>query len=208
MSGRILDVGAGEGGMGQLLNWPKIQTNKCLIGCDIGQKSNLPSGYSDWIEGGWEKIFSGSKYNGVLAIHIIEHLESWRRMVHSVINMMNPNALIYLEWPAEETVLFPPATEVWKKFGTSTPGHARQLLTTFNFFDDNTHESRPPSMKEVLYCLKGFKILENGPAKSNESAMGLVAKGLDEDSTSNVTLGMWSHFGFAQYVLAEKVAQD
>jgi hypothetical protein len=207
MSGPILDIGAGDGGMGQLMAWPVELVGKSLVGCDLDAKDTLPPFYSDWVSGGWEKISKSDIFGGILAIHVIEHLNSWREMLSLALSVLADDGYIYIEWPVEESVSWPTASDIWSNFKILQPRFENQLLSTFNFFDDYTHESRPPSMKEVLDCLKGFKIIENGPAKSNESAIGLVAKGLNEGLTSNVTLGMWSHFGFAQYVLAKKITQ-
>ena len=204
MSGEILDIGAGDGGMGQLLYWPKPQIGKRLVGCDLDKRDHLPKGYLDWISGGWEHITTSKKFGGIFAIHVIEHLDSWRLMLERAIEVLDEGEFIYIEWPVMESTSWPSANEIWMNFTFEHESYTRQLLSTFNFYDDDTHTESPPSMKNVLDCLSKLNILENDRIYLPGSAKGLVSKGLNEHSVSNVTMGVWAEFGFAQYVLAQK----
>ncbi len=205
MCGKILDIGSGDGGMGQLLNWPISQSDKILVGCDIKDRSTLPPGYSEWISGGWEMISSRQKYAGILAIHVIEHLDSWVQMLECAINTLETGKFIYVEWPVEESTAWPAATEIWRNFQNSNPNVPDQLLSTFNFYDDNTHTSRPPEMLDVINSLHGIEIVESGRILMSHMGRSLVAKGLKDQSISNVTMGTWAHFGFAQFIFGRKI---
>jgi SAM-dependent methyltransferase len=204
MNGKILDIGAGDGGMGQLIHWPIRQEGKALVGCDINSLSNLPIGYCEWISGGYENVSIDCVFGGVLAVHVIEHLKTWRQMLEIAKDVLKEGELIYIEWPDFETISWPKAPEIWESFKSLHPEFSSQLLTTFNFYDDNTHTDLPPRMNEVLDELVDFEIIESGTIKLSEYAMGLVSKGLRENSTANVTMGIWAQFGFAQRVLARK----
>jgi hypothetical protein len=87
------------------------------------------------------------------------------------------------------------------------PRFSNQLLTTFNFYDDNTHTDIPPQMSEVLDMLVDFEVLESGTIYLPNHAEALVSKGLKEYSSANVTMGVWAKFGFAQQVLARKISK-
>lgn len=204
MRGKILDIGSGDGGMGQLINWPISQTDKSLVGCDIKDRSTLPPGYSEWISGGWEMISSEQKYGGILAIHLIEHLESWAQMLECAINALEPGKFIYVEWPVEESTAWPTASEIWRIFQKSNPNFPEQLLTTFNFYDDNTHTSHPPKISDVISASLGIEIVESGRILMPHVGRSLVAKGFRDQSISNVTMGTWAHFGFAQFIFGRK----
>lgn len=204
MSESILDIGAGDGGMGQLLYWPKVQDNKSLTGCDLVLKNHLPKGYSDWISGGWEKIGLSHKFGGVLAIHVIEHLDSWELMLKRAIDVLNEGQYIYIEWPVMESISWPSASEVWEIFKSAQGKYPVQLLSTLNFYDDDTHIDKPPSMESVIDSVSILKILKKDRILLPELAEDLVSKGLKEQSVANVTMGVWAKFGFAQYILAQK----
>jgi hypothetical protein len=103
-----------------------------------------------------------------------------------------------------ESTSWPSAKEIWTNFTFKHEGYTRQLLSTFNFYDDATHTESPPSMNNVLDCVSTLEILEKDRIYLPGSAKGLVSKGLKEHSVSNVTMGVWAEFGFAQYVLAQK----
>jgi SAM-dependent methyltransferase len=205
MSGDILDIGSGDGGMGQLIQWPIYQEGKALIGCDLGDVVILPKGYRGWISGGYENISLDSNFDGVLAIHVIEHLNEWREMLKIAKSVLNLGELIYIEWPVFETISWPGASSIWSSFSELNPKFSKQLLTTFNFYDDNSHTEIPPKMSEVLDMLCDFEVIESGTIYLPDHAEGLVAKGLEENSTANVTMGIWTKFGFAQSILARKI---
>jgi len=204
MSGKILDIGSGDGGMGQLLSWPVKQSGKSLVGCDLTEIASLPKGYSDWVSGGWENIPSEMKFGGILAIHVIEHLTSWKIMLQDALTRMENDAYIYIEWPSSETVTWPPAPDIWKTFIELNAEFTAQLLSTFNFYDDDSHTDKPPSMAEVRDALSTLEVVDSGTIFLPENATLLVSKGLRDQSKPNVTMGIWAQFGFAQYILAKK----
>jgi hypothetical protein len=201
----VLDVGAGDGGMGQLLSWPVELDQVQLVGCDLHQPSPLPIGYSDWVTGGWRSIGRNKKFGGILAIHVVEHVNSWREMLDSIIGLMEDNAYIYIEWPVLECTEWPKASDVWKEFQKQHYEYSVQLLSTFNFYDDDSHLNLPPKMEEVLQTLTQLEVMEEGKVYLRSSAQKLVSQGLRDQSIPNVTIGIWAEFGFAQYILAKKL---
>jgi 2-polyprenyl-3-methyl-5-hydroxy-6-metoxy-1,4-benzoquinol methylase len=205
MEGRILDLGAGDGGLGSLLNWPAKQDGKTLIGCDLWDLPDLPKGYSDWIAGGWEALNSKNKHGGVFCIHVIEHLTDWREMLTNVCESLEIGGTIYIEWPCSETINWPEAEVIWSQFEALTNFHGPRLLTTSSFFDDKTHTSAPPINSEVANILKNFKITENSIIQLLDDSRELATYGIRNLNTADVTMGVWSYFGFAQYISAEKI---
>jgi SAM-dependent methyltransferase len=204
MSGRILDIGSGDGGIGQLIGWPVRLTGKSLVGCDLDQMFPLPNFYTDWISGGWERVSKSEKFGGIFVIHVIEHLVAWREMLSFAVSVLKDDEFLYIEWPVNESVSWPTASEIWLNFTKHQPKFSNQLLSTFNFYDDGSHVDRPPTMEEVLTHLSGVQIIESGPIRLQDFSAELVSKGLKEQSVSSVTLGIWAEFGFAQFVLAQK----
>ncbi len=113
MSGAIIDIGAGAGGLGQFMNWPTEQKNKWLVGCDLDSPSQLPMGYRDWIEGGWQELVGGSGYGGAFLVHVIEHLSDWKSMLRESVNLISKGGVIYIEWPSSRTTSWPSAHDIW-----------------------------------------------------------------------------------------------
>jgi hypothetical protein len=208
MSGRMLDIGAGNGGLGQLLEWPTKLEGKSLVGCDLPESATLPPGYSGWISGGWKNIAQKENFGGVLAIHVIEHLNDWREMLELAVEVLEEGQSIYIEWPVVESTVWPSATSIWESFKNLNTTHSRKLLSTFNFYDDGTHSEHPPRMDDVLSSLSKLKIVEKDRVYLPGVARELTSKGLKEFSVSNVTMGVWAEFGFAQYILAQKRFTD
>jgi hypothetical protein len=205
MKGRILDLGAGDGGLGSLLSWPAKQEGKTLVGCDLWELENLPEGYSEWIAGGWETINSKNKYGGIFCVHVIEHLIDWNEMLTNICEGLEIGGTIYIEWPCKETTNWPEAEGIWSQFEALTNFHGPRLLTTCSFFDDKTHRSAPPNYSEVTNILTNFKIIANSTIQIPDDSRDLVTYGIRNLNTADVTMGVWSYFGFAQYILAEKM---
>jgi hypothetical protein len=200
MSGSVLDVGAGSGGIGQYLSWPKELSGVKIYGSDILSPEFLPQGYTDYFSEGWQSI-PNFEFNGALFIHVIEHIENWQEMLHSVVAKLNGESPIYIEWPSQKSIHFPRASDVWDEFVLRGNNFSTQLLTTFNFFDDHTHVDEPPSMNEVVKVLQPLRVRQSGEIQLESLGAELVAKGLRENDVTRVTLGVWARFGFAQYVL-------
>jgi len=200
MSGSVLDVGAGSGGIGQYLFWPKELSGIELYGSDIFSPQVLPAGYTEYFSDGWQSIPS-VKLNAALFIHVIEHVENWDEMLHSVVSKLVNKAPIYIEWPSQKSIEFPRASDVWEEFVSRGYDFSTQLLTTFNFFDDITHLNQPQSMSDVIEVLKPKNVRKSDNVYLEILGTELTAKGLKENDVSRVTLGVWARFGFAQYVL-------
>lgn len=203
----VLDLGAGDGGLAQLLFWPESIPNLHLIGCDIYTPERIPSGYVAWAGSGWNELpNSKDSYSGIMAIHVIEHVANWEEMLGKSLLNLARGGLIYLEWPGVNTQFWPTAHNIWAMFTLKSPSHEKQLLQTFNFFDDSTHVESPPSMDEVLEFAKFHRlsIREFGGVKNVSNSLEITTLGLLSDSSANVTMGVWAAFGFAQYALLEK----
>jgi hypothetical protein len=206
MEGRLLDLGAGDGGLGGLLDWPEKQEGKSLVGCDLLNSQDLPKGYSEWIPGGWRgEINSKNKYGGVFCIHVIEHVPDWEKMLISICEKLEIGGKIYIEWPSQETIYWPGAELIWSQFVSQVNFHGPRLLTTSSFFDDKTHTNTPPINSEVANILKNFKIIANSTIQMLDTSRDLVTYGIRNLNTADVTMGVWSYFGFAQYIAAEKI---
>jgi hypothetical protein len=205
MNGAILDIGAGAGGLGQLMHWPTEQKNKWLIGCDLESPSDLPMGYRDWIGGGWQKLVGGSGYGGAFLVHVIEHLPDWKSMLLESVNLISKGGVIYIEWPSFTTISWPSAHEVWGAYLKLSKKTTPQLISTFNFYDDSTHVGKPPMLPEVIEVLQGFQLIEEFKVDMGPLADELVTFGLLTESMSDVTLGIWAKYGFANYLVARKI---
>lgn len=204
MTGEILDIGSGDGGLGQLINWPISLPGKSLVGCDLHEINKLPNGYSAWISGGYQRIPKDHYFDGVFAIHVIEHLKDWRNMLEIALKCLKPGEYIYIEWPVAESEFWPSASSIWESFNRANGKKYDELLTTFNFYDDGSHLDKPPDLQDVLSALSYFEVIECGAIYLPETALELVARGLQENSIADTTMGVWAQFGFAQRVLARK----
>jgi hypothetical protein len=205
MTGKILDLGAGNGGLGQLLKWPIDQGEKFLVGCDIFSPDPIPNGYVEWVGTGWENLPFRSRYSGAFAVHVIEHLDAWREMLNFVINRLEADSYIYIEWPTLNSLVWPTANSIWNRFSELAKSDEHSLLSTFNFHDDDTHTVSPPAEIDVLGQLSGMNIIESSEIFMGETANNLVSYGLSHHSTSDVTMGVWAKYGFARYVFAQKM---
>jgi hypothetical protein len=199
MSGKVLDLGAGAGGLGQYLDWPKKLFGIEVYGSDLFAPESLPIGYKDYFSRGWQGLPTLA-LDGALCIHVIEHLDDWREMLPSLGTMLKSNSSIYIEWPSENSLHFPKASDVWEEFAKVRNGYSQQLLTTLNYLDDDTHLNEPPNIFDVVQALYPKRVIESGVIELETLGTELVAKGLKENDVSRVTMGVWARFGFAQFL--------
>lgn len=190
MEGRLLDIGAGDGGLGSLLDWPVKQDEKSLVGCDLLDLQDLPKGYSEWIPGGWEAINKKYKYGGVFCVHVIEHVPDWEKMLISICENLEIGGKIYIEWPSQETIHWPEAEHIWSQFVSQANFYGPRLLGTSSFFDDKTHIHDPPINSEVANILKNFKIIANSTIQMLDTSRDLVTYGIKNLNSADVTMGV------------------
>lgn len=191
--GKVLDIGCGDGGLGNYLNWPETLNDLEMYGCDLDSKSKVPSGYTQYLGGGYQEISSLKSFTGITAIHLIEHLPNLQDFF-DFLSTATEGTELYLEWPDLASCIFPTTETIQKNISRG------DLIMTSNYFDDDTHlPPRPPTPKEVQELLEnsGFEVIDSFrfQRKSNEA---FVWEMIHSGDRGGVTLAYWENFGFAR----------
>jgi SAM-dependent methyltransferase len=196
---RLLDVGAGSGGLGWWKSWgTPDRSDLVFYGIDQqrGEFSNLYAG--------WEIVdlnqefptFGGLKFDAFYASHLIEHLKSLENLFEDFRRASAPGCSLYLEWPAPKTTHFPTTKALTQA--------ANFEIQTFNFFDDNTHliAYEIDVVRDTL-AQHGFKTREAGEVWIDAEARELIARGRRRNDLSWRQMGLWAATGWCNYLIAE-----
>jgi SAM-dependent methyltransferase len=195
-SARLLDVGAGAGGLHFWRDWgdparPDIE----LFGVDRERGEHM-SHYAAWQELDLDlhqPDFGPVRFDGFLASHVIEHLADPASLLAWMGSMAKPGARVYLEWPDPLTLTLPPAEALRAR------GFAIQA---FCFHDDATHRWAP-SLAEAAAMLDaaGFALCESGRIQLGLVAQELMARGVRRNDLHWRQMGLWAQVGWAAYAI-------
>lgn len=196
---KLLDIGAGSGGMGNWLKWgePK-RDDVSLYGVD------LVRGVDAWLYRGWEDIdldatmlrFPGVIFDACVLSHVIEHVRELRRLLAWLASRLPPEAPIYIEWPSEESARLP-GREMLLPHGVD--------ITITNFFDDASHLRMIPAAELTAWLSEaGFYVREAGVVDLGIIGEEMLARGLLENDALCKLSGFWSITGWANWIVAAR----
>lgn len=193
--GVVLDVGCGN-------NLPKrIKTQRpdlIYVGVDVGDYNQG----SDAIEYADKYIittspdFTGTiggfedSFDAIICAHNLEHCESSRAVLGSIISKLKIGGKLYLSFPCEESVTFPSRNGI------------------LNFYDDKTHR-QPIKLNDVIPMLRDAGIHIDFCAKRYRSIllwlMGFILEPIGSLFRRNMPLGStWALYGFETIILATR----
>ena len=193
--GVVLDVGCGN-------NSPeRIKTQRpdlIYVGVDVGdynQGSDVIE-YADKYIITTSQDFAGTigdfedSFDAIICAHNLEHCESSRAVLESIISRLKIGGKLYLSFPCEESVTFP-----------SRNG-------TLNFYDDKTHR-QPVKLNDVISILRDADIHVDFCAKRYRPIllwlMGFILEPIGSLFRKNMPLGStWVLYGFETIVLATR----
>jgi hypothetical protein len=191
-NGTILDIGCGDGGLGNYLEWPIKMRKIRLLGCDLNDANEPPKGYDQYVSGGYQKIESLEGITAITAIHVIEHLPNLVEFF-TFLSKSQSGTQLYLEWPTIESCSFPTIQSIRENVLNG------DLIMTSNYFDDNTHiPPRPPSLQEVETLLQSFGFCINNAIRfQRKTDADYISEMIRAGDRGGVTLAYWENFGFA-----------
>ncbi len=156
-SANLLDLGAGNGGLGHWKTWLKPERPDLnLYGVDRS------AGEYQALYAGWEAIdlnkqlprFPGVKLNAFFVSHLIEYLSAPERLVRWLAKTAAPGARLYLEWTSPATLELPSQGQL-QKFDID--------VLTSNFVDDWEHKHSPDLSTLCSWLTAcGFEVMSSG----------------------------------------------
>ena len=199
ISGILLDIGCGDGGLGKYITWPEKLPSVTLYGCDLDIKDVVPSGYASYAAGGYQAVETLKFVDGIIAIQLIEHLPNLSEFF-AFLGGAKSGAKVYLEWPSIESCNFPSTCQIHQSFELGN------LIMTSNYLDDETHlPPQPPMPKAVEEELThyGFEI-QSSERFHRDCDKHYKSRMIQSRDSGGLTMAYWENFGFAYVITAVK----
>lgn len=196
----LLDLGAGDGSLTIYKSWPKPDRSDVkmygLSLVPIERAAHYHAvAYSDFE--GVAPVFEDVQFDAVVCAHFIEHMKDPRRVIEFFASRLRPGGTAYIEWPHRISKNFPSRREfINRGFPTST----------MNFADDPTH-IETWGMAEVAEIASGAGLAIEGSGRVRSPYLANHLRDAAKRTTdlTRLTLSIWWHFGWAQYLVARKV---
>ena len=200
LGANVLDMGAGDGTMSILRDWPQPSRKDLqlyAVSLEKGVHFDKYAGYSlaNWEDG--PPAFPSVAFSAAICSHFIEHISRPLDFLSWISDILVPGGRIYLEWPTPESLTLPPKG-AFAEHGIT--------LSISNFRDDATHLSIP-DRSEVSSVLtrRDFRVEAQGVVRLPVFEDELLAHFLgNADDPYAVQLAFWSKTRWAQYVIAER----
>lgn len=197
---KILDVGAGDGTLAVYKDWPLFKRpdiKMYALSLSVGDSFHLYEGFEIKDFEVDQDIFPGLMFDAINCAHFIEHMSDPKPAIEFMASRLRPGGRLYLEWPHPLTKKLPSRHSIIAK---GFP------ISTFNFADDNTHVETWPAQTLLSLLESNGLRLEGG----GRVYLPWVAKELRDHSRANgsetgMTLAAWAAFGWAQYMILNRV---
>jgi hypothetical protein len=195
-----LDLGAGEGSLATYRNWPlnkRDDIRLLALSLDQGSLFHLYDGVElrNFETDG--EIFAGEDIGAVFCCHFIEHMSDPTATIDFLSRRLTSGSRVYLEWPHEISKRMPSKT--WLR------DHGVSLFTS-HFFDDGSHiEAWDMQTITSLLRARGFGIETLGRVILPHASSRLRDAYAGQNDEVINTMAFWAHFGWAQYLIAEKL---
>lgn len=197
---RILDVGAGDGALAIQKRWPMVERQDVklyALSLDVGIHFAL---YENFEVKNFETdpdVFSGQSFDAIVCAHFIEHMSDPARSVEFFARKLRAGGRLYIEWPHPLT----------KKLPTRMSLLDRGIdVSTFNFFDDQTHvDAWPAEMLTTLFEKSDFAVETGGRIYLPWLGEQMRECAFNEEDNTRLTLGAWAAFGWAQYLVLNRL---
>lgn len=197
---RVLDMGAGDGGLSTLKSWPAIERPDLKL-YGVSLREVAKADHYEQIEIGNIETdamnFGGISFDAIVACHFIEHISDLSIVWKYYSRMLRRGGRIYLEWPHPLSKRLP-TREFFRQLGLP--------VMTANFPDDPTH-IETWSMSEISRALATRNYACETVGRVHFPYVGDVMRDYAREHNDAVaaTLGLWFRCGWAQYIVATRL---
>lgn len=196
---RLLDVGAGQGGLYHWKDWePPERNDISLYAADLkrGDFFDKYEGYAICHLDKGPLEFGGESFDAIFMSHVLEHISCPDRLFEEIRRVAAKRARIYIEIPTAATLAFP-ARQVFLAKNIN--------VAISNFFDDQTH-LHTFSLADLgnMAGNHHLEMLESGVIENPFLEDELFTYGLLNNDQELTTYAVWSKLRWAQYMILEK----
>ncbi|MHB1406038.1 MAG: class I SAM-dependent methyltransferase [Desulfitobacteriaceae bacterium] len=199
-NGRLLDVGAGSGGLSYWKTWNIPRRDDILMYAIDLKKGEFEKEYEEFdiCNLDRERINKPEGYfNRIIVSHVLEHIENKFEVMHELNRVLKLKGRIYIEIPTSATLDYPNRDYFLNK-GIN--------VSTVNFFDDKSHIGTLDTKSLIQLCTSSnFRVIESGIIDNKFIENDLFSFGLENNDQETITYGLWSQLQWAHYVIGEKV---
>ncbi|HUK08241.1 MAG TPA: class I SAM-dependent methyltransferase [Stellaceae bacterium] len=195
----LLDVGAGDGSLMILRDWPQPARTDIEMFAWAGERRKGFDRYAASEIGWWPTEppkFGGMQFDAILSANFIEHIEDPLAFVRWASTRLTARGRIYLEWPHPQSIHLPSTNEL---------AAAGVTVMVGAYHDDMTHQRAPPDAEDVASVLRdsGHVIVERGFVRVPFFDRQLAIHARRVPDTVSMTLAYWSYTGWCQYLVSE-----
>jgi SAM-dependent methyltransferase len=197
---RLLDAGAGDGGLMNLRDWPEPARPDIEIYAWAGDHRPGFARYAGFEVGFWPDDppnFGGMAFDAIFSGNFIEHIDDPLAFVAWACRRLQPGGRIFLEWPHPSSLYLPTTAEL-AACGVS--------VATGAYHDDATHRPTPPGMSDIIDVLEaeGLRLSETGQSRVSFIDQQVAIQARRENDVVAMTLAYWSYSGWLHFLMAEK----
>jgi SAM-dependent methyltransferase len=196
----LLDVGAGDGSLQVLKNWPKPTRKDLRIFAYAMERGAGFENYDGYELGEWPvktPDFDGKIFDAIFTAHFIEHIVAPLAFIDWCAGRLRVGGRLYIEWPSEDSVALPPLAKFREQ---NIP------LIISAFHDDHTHRDLP-DRKEILNALEKSEFLIDQQGVISNPFMEQEALAHFKNGTSDpyaLQSAYWSKTRWSQFIVATK----
>jgi len=200
LGAKVLDVGAGDGGLSIFKKWPSPARPDLRLYAFSIEKGARFADYDGFEIGDWNKtkpVFDGMQFDAVVCANFIEHIDQPASLFTWAASALKPNGRIYVEWPSDASRFCPTLPQLAEiGFG----------CVIGNYFDDPTHRKHLPSTGFVKRHLRrrGFAVEAAGIIRMPLMATELLSHYRATGDLVSLQLAYWLRTGWIQYITATK----
>jgi SAM-dependent methyltransferase len=199
---RVLDIGAGDGGLSNFKQWPSPGRPDLKLYAFSLEKGRLFDQFDGYELGNWNTTrpsFGGMKFDAIHCANFIEHIDDPKSVLDWAAQNLEPWGRLYIEWPSDDSQFWPNLKELHELGFDCVIG---------NYFDDPTHKHHLPTteMVESTLTANGFAVESRGIINMPILADELLNHYRAKDDVVSLQLAYWLKTGWIQYMVAQNSA--
>lgn len=199
INSRLLDIGAGAGGLAFWKQWEQPDRSDLRfygIDLSVGEHAALYEKFDSLNLDSDKLPYEDNFFDAAYSTHVLEHLHHPEETLAEVLRVTKSGGYIYLETPNHNS-LDVPTCEEFERHGFVT--------STMNFYDDRTH-LRPYSSSEIehMFYHEGVETFEQGTIQNPYLEEILIDYGHRYEDKEMTTYGFWLKSHWSDYVWLRK----
>lgn len=199
---RVLDIGAGDGGLSVFKEWPSPGRPDIKLYAFSLEKGHLFDKFDGYELGNWNTTkpsFDGMKFDAIHCANFIEHIDDPESVLKWAAQNLEPWGRLYLEWPSDDSQFWPNLKEL-HEIGFD--------VIIGNYFDDPTHKHQLPTAEMVESTLTSnkFAIESRGIINMPVLADEMLHHYRTKADVTSLQLAYWIKTGWIQYMVAQNSA--